>query len=188
MIDWFLHRRLAAFEGHYDYDASYLHRLLKTSRRAFLRFSRATAMGQHRDGVPLEPWFAAKLVAASSEDCGPCTQLGVDFAREAGIPDAVVRAVLRDDTAALPADAAVAVRYARAAIAHSADLPAATQEVVWRWGERGLVSLAFAITGTRLYPMLKYALGEGHACLKVTVGGESVAVARTAPARMVHAA
>jgi hypothetical protein len=187
MIDWFIRRRIVALEKRYDYDASYLHRLLGASRPAFLKFARATALGHHRDGVPLEPWTAAKLVASSSEDCGPCTQLGVDMARESGIPDAVLRAVLRDDRTALSDDTAIAVRYARAAIAHSDDLAAASQEVLWRWGERGLVSLAFAITGTRLYPMLKYALGEGHACQRVSVGGESVDVVRTAPARMAHA-
>jgi hypothetical protein len=33
------------------------------------------------------------------------------------------------------------------------------------------VSLAFGLTAARLYPTLKYALGHGRACTRVTVAG-----------------
>ena len=46
------------------------------------------------------------------------------------------------------------------------------------FGKRGLVSLAFAMTASRLYPTLKYALGHGRACTRVTVGGETRPVLR----------
>jgi hypothetical protein len=48
-------------------------------------------------------------------------------------------------------------------------------EIVQRWGKRALVSLAFAITASRLYPTLKYALGHGRACQRIVVAGEPVA-------------
>jgi hypothetical protein len=37
-----------------------------------------------------------------------------------------------------------------------------------------LVSLAFAITASRIYPTVKYALGHGKACMRVVVGGTPV--------------
>jgi hypothetical protein len=52
------------------------------------------------------------------------------------------------------------------------------KEVVRRWGKRALISLAFAITGARIFPTVKYAMGHGRACTRVTVAGESRPVLR----------
>jgi hypothetical protein len=46
------------------------------------------------------------------------------------------------------------------------------------WGQRGLTSLALAITAAHLYPTMKYALGHGHACRRLTIGGETRPVLR----------
>ena len=46
------------------------------------------------------------------------------------------------------------------------------------WGQRALISLAFAMMGARLFPTLKYALGHGHACMRLTIGGETRPVLR----------
>jgi hypothetical protein len=51
-------------------------------------------------------------------------------------------------------------------------------EVVRQWGRRGLVSLSFALVAARLYPTLKYALGHGHACTRLVIGGETRPVFR----------
>jgi hypothetical protein len=40
--------------------------------------------------------------------------------------------------------------------------------------------LAFAITAARIYPTMKYALGHGRACMRVSVGGATVPVLRQA--------
>jgi hypothetical protein len=42
------------------------------------------------------------------------------------------------------------------------------------------VSLAFALTSARFYPTLKYALGYGQTCTRVSVGGAPVPVLRRA--------
>ena len=51
-------------------------------------------------------------------------------------------------------------------------------EILKRWGRAGLVSLAYAIVGAQAYPTLKYAIGHGHACVRLRVGGETLAMAR----------
>lgn len=174
MLDWLIRRRLAAFEKTYGYDTSYARELLAANRRGFLRFARVQPMADCRDGVPAEAWYAAKLVAVRAEDCGPCTQLSVDMARAAGVADDVLTAVLRNDLAALSADTALAVRYTQAAVARAPELLPLGDEVRRRWGERALTSLALSITAVRMYPMLKYALGHGHACVRVQVGRETI--------------
>jgi alkylhydroperoxidase family enzyme len=176
-MNWFAflaRRRMAAFEKKFGYDMSYGREMLSASARAFWRFSQVAALSAHREDVPLAAWYAAKLAGAQSEDCGPCTQLAVDMARHDGVPDALLRALLAGDVAALDDDTALAWRYARAAVAHSPELAELHDAVRARFGPRGLVSLAFAVTFSRMYPMLKYALGHGQACTRVRVGAQTV--------------
>ena len=54
-------------------------------------------------------------------------------------------------------------------------------EVVRRWGQKGLVALSMALTSARMYPTLKYAMGHGKACSKVVVGGEPARFERPLP-------
>ena len=43
---------------------------------------------------------------------------------------------------------------------------------------KGLAAIALALTTARMYPTLKYALGHGKACSKVSVAGEPMPVVR----------
>jgi hypothetical protein len=38
-------------------------------------------------------------------------------------------------------------------------------------GRAGLASLAYAIVAAQAFPTLKYALGHGHACVRVKIAG-----------------
>ena len=176
MIRWALRRALGRFERDWNYDASYMRDMIDASPRAAWLFSRATAMGRFRKDVPIDVWCAAGITAVRHEDCGPCTQLGVTMAERAGVSPSVLRAVLSDDVAAMPPDVALAWNFTRATLAHDPAADAYREEIVKRWGQRGLVSLAFAITAARLYPTAKYALGHGKACMRVVVDGTPVAL------------
>jgi hypothetical protein len=171
MIRWFLERKLTAFERQFDYDVSYMRDILAANPRAFLRFYRSFALSAHRDGTPLEAWYAAKIATALEDDCGPCTQLVVGMAERAGVRPQTLRAILVGDGKTMPPDAALGYRFARAVLRH--DIPesdALRKEVVARWGRKPLVALALTIAGGRLFPGVKYALGHGHACTRVRVG------------------
>ena len=174
MVKWLMRRGIAAFERQWDYDASYVHEMINASPRAAWKFSRAAAIGTYRKDVPMAAWAAAAITAIRREDCGPCTQLGVAMAERAGVDAKVLRAVLTEDVAAMPDDVALAWRFTRAAIDHD---PAADQyrdEIVRRWGPRAVISLAFAMVASRVYPTVKYAMGHGKACTRVVVGGTPV--------------
>ena len=175
MVKWFMRRATAAFERQWDYDASYLHEIIEASPRAAWMFSRATAIGKYRQDVPVAAWAAASITAVRHEDCGPCTQLGVAMAERAGVDAKVLHAVLTEDAAAMPDDVALAWRFTRATIDHD---PAADQyrvEIIRRWGPRAVISLAFAIVASRIYPTVKYAMGHGKACTRIVVGGTPIA-------------
>ena len=178
MLKWLMRRGVAAFERQWQYDAGYLHEIIEASPRAAWRFSRAAAIGTYRTDVPPAAWAAAAIAAVRHEDCGPCTQLGVAMAEKQGIDPKVLRAVLSETPEAMPADAALAWRFTRATIDHDPSADRYREEIVRRWGPRALVSLAFAITASRIYPTVKYAMGHGKACTRVVVGGAPMAFDR----------
>jgi hypothetical protein len=137
-------------------------------------------MGDYKRDIPKDVYWAARLVGSVSEDCGPCTQLNVTLALADKATPKQISAVLAGDEATMTDDVKLGVRFAKAAIAHDIAADDFRDEIVKRWGARALISLAFAIAVARIYPTLKYALGHGKACSRVTVAGEPVAVVRAA--------
>jgi hypothetical protein len=174
MVKWALRKGIAKFEREWNYDASYMRDLADASPRAAWLFSRVTALGRFRQDIPVDAWCAAGITAVRHEDCGPCTQLGVTMAERAGVSPAVLRAILTEDEAAMPAEVALVWRFTRATLAHEAAADEYREAIVQRWGRRALVSVAFAITAARIYPTVKYALGHGQACMRVVVAGTPV--------------
>jgi hypothetical protein len=179
MIRWLIERKLKKFEREFDYDATYAREIMDGGLGAILQFSKAAKLSEYRKGVPLEAWYAAKVATIFADDCGPCTQLVVKMAERAGVKAETLRAVLAGDPAKLGPDEALAYQFARAV--HERDLQRSDElrrEIVKRWGQRGLVSLALMMTGTRIYPQVKYALGHGHACTLVRVAGAAAPLLR----------
>jgi alkylhydroperoxidase family enzyme len=174
LLDWIARRQMAAFEKKFAYDLGYARELLQTSPRAFWKFSLLSPMGQHREGVPASAWHAAKIVGARAEDCGPCVQLVVDMARADGMHDDMIGAVLRDDLPAMDTDTSLGYRFARAVVARDVQALDLREEVIRLHGPKALASLALGLTASRMYPMLKMALGHGHACVRVRVGAQTV--------------
>ena len=173
MIRWLLRRKIAAFARAWNYDSAYMHAVLDADPRALMAFAKVMGLSQYHKDVPLTAYYAAKIVGTMAEDCGPCTQLVIDMAERAGVDAAALRALVGRERSAMPDDMALAARFADASLRHAPEADALRDEVVRRWGQRGLVSLSFALTAARIFPTLKYALGHGRACRHVSVGGES---------------
>jgi hypothetical protein len=178
MLRWFLRRRIAAFERTWGYDAGYVREVIDGDPRAFLKFGKVVGMGRYRKDIPPAPHYAAKIMAVMAEDCGPCTQLAINMAEREGIDPAILRAVVARDFSGLPYEVALAARYAEMTLRHAPQADDLREEVLRLWGGRGLISLAFAITSARLFPTLKYALGHGRACTRLTIGGQTRPVLR----------
>lgn len=166
--------RLDGFERAFGYDATYMHELLDISPRAFRLFGGILKLSRHREGAPAEAVYAAKITTAMAEDCGPCAQLAVTMAEREGVPAQTLRDIVAGQLDRLPPGAALAVRFARAALARTPGLDELRAEVVATWGRPALVTLALAIAATRTYPLVKYALGHGRACQRLRVGGVDV--------------
>jgi len=178
MLRWLLQRTVSRFERQWHYDAGYLREIIDASPRAAWRFSSAARLGRYCRDVPIDAWFAAGITAVRSEDCGPCVQLGTAMAERGGVRPEVLRAILKDDVAAMPDEVALAWRFTKATLAHDPAADDYRAVILERWGPRAVVSLAFAIAAARIYPTVKYALGHGKTCTRVVVGGAPVAMDR----------
>lgn len=179
MLGWLVKKRLDAYERNFDYDTSYLRDIYSASPRAFWRFSKFLGLSTYREGVPYDAWFAAKLVGTLAEDCGPCTQLVVTMAERAGVKGATLRAILAGDEAAMSADAALGYRFSRAVLSRDVALgDRLREEIISRWGQKAVISLAFSLASSRVFPAVKYALGHGKACVRVRVAGADAPLRR----------
>lgn len=175
MLKAYLSRWLDKFERTFNYDAGYMRFVLKESPASLLKFAMGTRAMDVK-AAPPEALVAAGLVGTLAEDCGPCTQVGVDIALSEGVDPKVLRGILAGDEQAMGETAALAYRFAHASLAR--DMEACDplrDEIVRRWGDKALVAIGLAIVASRMYPTLKYALGYGKACSKVTVAGEALA-------------
>jgi hypothetical protein len=179
MIRSTLHAVIRRFERRYDYDATYMHEILEASIPAFVKLVLAQAMNAHSERVSRDALFAARIAAVRFEDCGPCAQLVVNMALEAGVTPEMLRAIVARDESRLSSDALLGLRLADAVLAHTST-DAAREAVLARFGERGLVTLAYAIAATRIYPTMKRTLGHAHTCERLRVEGETVVAARAA--------
>ena len=174
MLKWMFRRKIAAFEREQGYDASYLREVLALDTGAFLKFGLATSIGSYRKDVPRDVYAASQLTSSMLADCGPCTQLGVGLALQAGVAASVVAAIIAGDEAAMSPDLVLGARFARAVLARDPETDRYREEIVRRWGPRAVLALAFGVMSTQLYPTLKYALGYGKSCTRVTVAGQPI--------------
>lgn len=164
----------------YDYDTTYLQAMLEHAPKAFLKFAKIMDVARHREVAPIEAYCAAKLVGALAEDCGPCTQLVVNMARESKMLDSQIEAVLNRDAAAMSAATVLGFRFADAVAHRSPDEGEARDAVRAEWGERGVIDLTLALQIGRIFPMVKVGLGYSKECRRVSVNGRNVDVVKRA--------
>lgn len=173
-MKWLIRKRLAAFEKQFGYDASYMRHVLDTDFTAFMRFARASAMAGYRRDVPIDLYYAVKIVGALTADCGPCTQLVVTMALRDGVPGATIARIVRGDEQDMTEPTRLGARFARAVLARDPAADELREEIVRLHGQRGLISLGLALVGSQLFPTFKYAIGYGHACQRVDIEGTSI--------------
>lgn len=174
MRSWFASRALDRFAAGYQYDVGYMRAMLKTSPAAFFKFASMMRLASHREAAPPDALYAAKLVGALHEDCGPCVQLVATMARRAGVGDADIEAIVSGDADAMSADAALGFRFAAALVGMTDDLAAARAAVRLRWGEAGLIDLTLGAQVSRIFPMIKAGLGYAQSCQPIRIGEKAV--------------
>ena len=180
MLNALARQLIKRMEKRYSYDMSYALYLLEKAPKAFRKFRRVAALSRHRERVPIEAAFTVQLLATLYEDCGPCTQLVVQFAEESKMPAQQIEAVLIGQVSAMHSAVTLAYRYADAVLNQRADTAALREAVRAQWGDQGLIDLALNMQGARLYPMMKQALGFALQCQRVSVRGRWIDLTKKA--------
>ena len=174
MFSYFARRAIEAFGRRWNYDVSYMREILADAGvGALLPLNALTKVGTYRRGVPARVYHAAKITASIAADCGPCAQLAVSMAEADGVEPATLRALALGNRQALSPEECLGYDLALATVTRQ-DAGDARDEIVRRYGRRGLVSLAYAIVAAGAYPAFKYAMGYGHACRRLRVRGDIV--------------
>jgi hypothetical protein len=180
MRQWFARRYLNKFRTQYNYDTSYMEMVLDETPDAFFKFAKIFGIANYRKVVPIDALYAAKITGALHEDCGPCTQLVVDMALEAGMANAQIEAVLSGKCAAMNDATTLGYRFAKAVCERSSSEDEAREAVRAEWGNKGVIELTFALQVGRIFPMVKAGLGYAKECRRVVVEGRNVDVIRKA--------
>lgn len=171
-------QQIAAFQEKYDYSMDYACEVIDLDPQLYVDFYQATQLGKYTGGLSSEAHFAVRLMGTMAGDCGPCVQLGVKMAREAGVDDGAIEAVLLQEDERLLPETALCVRFARSLLRRDAELEQHREQVTARFGKKGAVAIAYALIASYMYPTLKYALGQGHGCTRISVGKRTVTAQR----------
>lgn len=178
MFRWFARRALAAWGSSMEYDVSYIQFMLEASPAAFRKFSAIAAPSTFRGAAPVDAYFAAKIIAARSEDCGPCTQICVFMARRARMSDAQIEAVLTDAAPAMNTATLLGYRFALAVL--RGDCEEEREALQTAFGDEALVALSMGIALARVYPITKRGLGFAKSCQKIRLNGRDLTVVKAA--------
>src|SRR3984957_12822255 len=93
LMQRFLFRWIDSFEKQSGVSAEYARWMANVSPKAFLKFGKLGKLAQYRHALPADASAVAHLVAARSEDCGPCVQIGINFSKQEGVSPDILRAV-----------------------------------------------------------------------------------------------
>ena len=169
MLRWLIHRRLDAEAKKLGESVEYLHHIADVSPAAFFRFSSILPFANSRKVLPKEAWFVAQIVASQDADCGPCLQITVNLARKSGVDATLVRAALDGKCEEMPPEMVDVLKFTKAVIGSTGDEDALRETLRTRYGDRGLIELSYAISASRIPPLVKRCLGYAKSCQLVTV-------------------
>jgi hypothetical protein len=169
MLRWLIHRKLSAEEKKLGVSVDYLRHVADVSPAAFLRFCSILPFANSRKVLPKDAWFVAQIVALQHKDCGPCLQIGVNLARQNGVDPALLRATLDGHCDDMPQEMVDVLRFTQSVVTGSDDDDALRETLRKRYGERGLIELAYAIASSRIPPTVKRCLGYAKSCSLVSV-------------------
>ena len=169
MLRALIESRITSAEHRLGVPADYLRHMLKTSLRAFLKFTKILSVAEYRRVLPADPYHVARIVATREEDCGTCLQIEINLAKRDKVKPATIRAAVSNKPDELPEQLADVYRFAKAVVKRTGDEDIYRERIRELYGEEGLVELAMAIAVCRVFPVTKRALGFAKSCSAVHV-------------------
>lgn len=160
--------QIERFGQAFDYDVTYLHSLLAASVPAFEAYLPVQGMSAHREQLPLDAHFVARVTTMQEEDCGPCAQLNLRMAVQAGVARSLLQTLIGAPEALPPLLHDVRA-HAIAVVKGGPQSDARLARLRRAYGDAGIAELALCIAGSRIYPTLKRGMGTSTVCEKLTL-------------------
>jgi alkylhydroperoxidase family enzyme len=169
MLGFIVRRKIRSGEKRLGVSMDYLRHMYEHAPDAFWKFTKLMPATQYRQKLPAAPYHLARLVATRHDDCGPCTQIVVNLAKEDGVEPAILKAALAGEVDELPESLRDVYRFAEAVVTASGDAEKYRERLRKVFGEEAVVELALAIATARIFPTLKRGLGYAKSCSAVKV-------------------
>ncbi len=153
-------------------DMDYAYHLRDVAPWSLVRFSFINVAASPRKITSPEVYHTVGLAAAMVEDCGPCVQIHVNLATREKVPPELLRNLVARKLDQVPCDVAIAFAYGEK-VSRGELADDERDALRAKWGEKGLIELAFVAAVARFYPAVKRGLGYAHSCERVVVGNET---------------
>lgn len=174
MLKTLLERMFRKQEQMTGESADFIREMYDAAPGGFWRFAMFMPMSRYRRVLPKEARVAAGIAAIHSEDCGPCLQTGINLALADGVQPEIIRAAVTGDLASMDERTRTVFEFAQAICTRDIRSEKLRARIETWWGKAATVELALVIASARVFPTVKRTLGHGQACLRVTIGDETV--------------
>lgn len=168
-----LHRMIRKTEEVVGVKSDHMHFILDTSLGAFVDLLLFMRLATHRQVLPAEALHLARILATQSMDCGNCVQFTVNVALRDGVRPEWIRATLEHRPEALPPELEEIYEFTTHLLRHSYQEDALRESIRGRYGDAGLLDLAYGIASAQVMPLTKQALGFAKSCSKIEVRVET---------------
>lgn len=142
---------------------TWLHRAVSESPGIFWKLILFSPLATHKNSTEHKLVHLARISAMQVYDCASCLQIGVEFAKNAGISPSTLEAVLENNSE-LSDDELLVVRYAKSIASHSAENETLFKQIREQLGETMLVDISLAIATAAVFPTFKRGLGIATPC------------------------
>ena len=166
MIDTLIDWQIGKAEKELGVAAPEMRFVARVSRRALRAFGSVRSWAHFREAVPAQVLYIAKIAAYRQEDCGSCMQITVNLCKKEGVPSRLIHAALERNLDELGPELRLVYIFAERQ-ANRQDDPEGRAAIREKYGDKGLIDLAFAIVGSRTFPTFKRVLGYATSCHEV---------------------
>ena len=163
LMQRFIFRWIDSFEKKSGVSAESARWMANVSPKAFLKFGKLGKLAQYRNALPADASAVAHLVAARSEDCGPCVQIGINFAKHDGVSPDILRAVYDRQPDRLPPELADVYHFAESVVSGGED-ETLRERVRQHYDDEALIELGLGMAVARTFPLVKRTIGYAKSC------------------------
>jgi alkylhydroperoxidase family enzyme len=169
MLGFLVRRNIRSTEKKLGASLDYMREMYAKAPDVFWQFVKVAKAAGYRGKLPAAPLHVACLVAIRHQDCGECVQIGVNVAKQDGVPADVLKATLAGKVEELPESLRDVYRFAEAVAKNTGEEETYRPRLVKVFGEEAVIELAVALALCQTFPIVKRGMGHAKSCSVVKV-------------------